>query len=280
MDVLQMLGLMVHSLRQTESGRTVLPLASVYILLLAAAGHDLEHTGKGTDLVTNTRYSLSTFYKAFGEDSPVEVSHAHLGVHVLRKYSVPADGSVEVEHFFKQAILSTDPKSQHPARLVRELPDTPSSWDTRDRHTFLSGLIRLADISNPTRVFSVSREHTNDVTNEFWATGDIMRGMDMKVPPQLDRRLGLLSKYKGQVFFIGQIVRPEVESLRDVASVLDGTTGADTTLEGLAALLDGFVSKLETNTAEWRHVAERHMAERHVAERHMAERQEEKEGRG
>ncbi|GIQ84312.1 hypothetical protein KIPB_005778, partial [Kipferlia bialata] len=110
-DATQMVGVMLHRLRQTECGRSLAPPTAVCVMLLAAAAHDVEHCGVSADLLTTIRHPL---YHMFGSESTLEHYHSLLGLFTLRYYSVfdmmsPSERKASTS-LFSSIILATDPK--------------------------------------------------------------------------------------------------------------------------------------------------------------------------
>ncbi|GIQ91824.1 hypothetical protein KIPB_015240, partial [Kipferlia bialata] len=114
-DVLQMTSVMLASLRQSSRGRYLCPSSLTAVMLLAAAAHDVEHCGVGSDLISNLRHPL---YHVFGPESTLERYHAMLGQFTLRYYGVFTEvfdeqeqQKAEAKHtLFSTLIMSTDPK--------------------------------------------------------------------------------------------------------------------------------------------------------------------------
>ncbi|GIQ85566.1 hypothetical protein KIPB_007255, partial [Kipferlia bialata] len=110
-DVLQMVALMLDTLRQSERGRALAPQRVVCVMLLAAAAHDVEHCGVSSDLLTNIRHPL---YHIYGSESTLEQYHSMWGMYTLRYYSVFECMSPEERNhsskLFMDLIIATDPK--------------------------------------------------------------------------------------------------------------------------------------------------------------------------
>ncbi|GIQ87398.1 hypothetical protein KIPB_009432, partial [Kipferlia bialata] len=156
-DVLQVVSVLLDTLRRTERGRAICPPHTVAVMLLAAAAHDIEHCGVSSDLLVNIRHPL---YHLFGSESTLELYHSFLGVYVVRYYGVfEKIDSGSMDHdgcsdMFQRLILATDPKSifgsaSELTRVAQMINKDPSSIAQPDVvETLMCAIIRMADISN------------------------------------------------------------------------------------------------------------------------------------
>ncbi|GIQ87374.1 hypothetical protein KIPB_009404, partial [Kipferlia bialata] len=90
------------------------------------------------------------------------------------------------------------------------------------RQSLMCRIIRMADISNASRPFTVAKVHSLNVMREFFRTGDLERGVGLEIGNYRDRRLGEVTVRDCQVGFIEFLVKDFAEALTNYARYMEG----------------------------------------------------------
>ncbi|GIQ79633.1 3'5'-cyclic nucleotide phosphodiesterase, partial [Kipferlia bialata] len=227
-DVMQMVAVMLDRLRRTERGQTLAPPIVVGVMLLAAAAHDVEHVGVTSDLLTNIRHPL---YHLFGSQATLEQYHSMLGAYVLRYFSVfddlPDDDRVTCETLFQGLVLATDPRTVFASCDAMDALSKGHAENTpflECQEVLLSGIMRLADISNAARPFPIAKTHSLNVMSEFYRTGDLEVAYGLEMGSFRDRGQGPEGIRQCQVSFIDYVVRRYAASIASFAMYAETDT--------------------------------------------------------
>lgn len=149
-----------------------LPKNDLFLILLAALVHDVDHRGLNNSFHINSGSPLALLYN---DISPLENHHAATTFQLLRLHNVlekwtDADAR-RARNLLISCIMATDMK-QHPALtdalLLRAEAGAPFvlSLDA-DRVAFAELVLHAADISNSVRPFHTSRTIVHDLAREF-----------------------------------------------------------------------------------------------------------------
>ncbi|GIQ91690.1 hypothetical protein KIPB_015057, partial [Kipferlia bialata] len=213
---------------------------------------------------SNPRHPL---YHLFGSEATLEQYHAMLASYVLRYFSVfdslPDEERATCESLFRGLVLATDPKTVFASSNAMEAlvngEEDPSLPDIQE--VLLSGVIRMADISNAGRPYHVSRAHSLNVMREFFRTGDLELAYGLEMGAYRDRDQGADGIRECQVSFIDYVVRRYAVSLQAFAAfseTCDEVSPCSTELipvssspTPLATLLSHVVSTIDTNRGMW-----------------------------
>jgi hypothetical protein len=194
----------------------------MFALIISAAGHDLGHFGFNNPYLTETTHALALRYN---DVSPLENMHCARLFEILRE----AKNDVFVGYDDKQrrearnvaveSILHTD--MIHHNSMVQDLQvlhemntGVFTSGDIEQRaEVFIKSkaLIRrlflhAADVSNPTKPFSICKPWAMRILDEFFAQGDAEK--EAGVPVQMLNDRDKVNRPLSQVGFIEFLVAP------------------------------------------------------------------------
>jgi cAMP-specific phosphodiesterase 4 len=234
----------------TETGGGVAsrcdPLDS-FLLLLAAAAHDVGHPGLNNAFLTVTDDPAAV---RWNDVSVNENGHLHACLRLIREKGVFSRFSDEEKRGCRatlgRLILSTD--MAHHTKLVEEFVDAAtnamekasttrseeealsdeddawganiSSWN--DPVVALCYILHCADISNPARPWRMAREWGLRVSEEFYKQGDRERALGVPVAELNDRDCASVSgtaqtTAANQLAFAEYVVVPSLEGLATIA---------------------------------------------------------------
>ncbi|KAL6732159.1 hypothetical protein Aduo_002951 [Ancylostoma duodenale] len=144
--------------------------------ILAAAVHDLDHPGRGNAFLINTRQSLAVLYN---DHSVLENHHVALAFQLTLQQNsnvnifsnLSREEFTSMRHAMVEMVLATD-ISRHFEYLVKfnkmNVVDVPD--DARDGNslTICNMLVKCADISNPTREWSLCQKWAYRIVEEYF----------------------------------------------------------------------------------------------------------------
>nr|XP_057912712.1 cAMP-specific 3',5'-cyclic phosphodiesterase 7B-like [Doryrhamphus excisus]XP_057912713.1 cAMP-specific 3',5'-cyclic phosphodiesterase 7B-like [Doryrhamphus excisus] len=182
----------------------------VFLGLMAAAAHDVDHPGVNQPFLIKTRHHLASLYQ---NTSVLESHHWRSTVGMLRESRLlshlPADVSRGIEQQLGSLILATDISRQNEFLLTfREHLDN-QDLDLHlasHRHFILQIGLKCADVCNPCRVWELSKQWSERVCEEFYRQGDLERKFDLEISPLCDQRADSVPAI--QIGFISYIVEP------------------------------------------------------------------------
>lgn len=202
------------------------------VILLAALGHDVLHTGVNNGFLAKINHPL---IEEFGESGAQEKRSAKFMEELCRKYGIldKSDHKTfnQLSNMLRQSILWTD-FSRHQELMtqvekliskletptIAELKEgiNPSSILNSDERILLgSFILHCADVSNPGKDWAVCERWANLVMNEFFAQGDLEKSLKMKPSMNCDRET--VSIAKCQIGF-GQFVVKDLFKLLEKVS--------------------------------------------------------------
>ncbi|KAM4521712.1 3',5'-cyclic-AMP phosphodiesterase 7B-like isoform 2-T6 [Odontesthes bonariensis] len=208
-DVTQAMYCYLNEPKLTEQ---LTPL-DVFLGLMAAAAHDVDHPGVNQPFLIKTRHHLASLYQ---NTSVLESHHWRSTVGMLRESGLlshlPADISQDIEQQLGSLILATDIGRQNEFLLTfREHLDNQDLdlQQASHRHFMLQIALKCADVCNPCRVWDLSRQWSERVCEEFYRQGDLERKFDLEISPLCDQQADSVPDI--QTGFISYIVEPLFE---------------------------------------------------------------------
>ena len=217
-----------------------------FLLLIAAAAHDVGHPGCNNAFLTASEDPAAV---RWNDVSVNENGHLHACLRLLRERGV-LDGFANEERracksTLGRLVLSTD--MAHHAKLLEGFMDAVTnametvsaqslandedgdyeagdedvrSWS--DPVLALCYVLHCADISNPARPWHLAREWGTRISEEFYKQGDRERALGLPVPALNDRRAAGLTgaaamMAANQLAFARYIVEPTLEGLMTIA---------------------------------------------------------------
>ena len=196
---------------------TDLELLSIY---LAAAIHDYDHPGVNNNFLIATSDPRALLYN---DKSVLENHHCSSAFKVLTKPENNFLSSLEKKSFktvrtnIVEMVLATD-LALHFDLLTKfkKRVLTTNSFDpknnTDDKNVLMQVLMKCADVSNPTKEWSVYSEWIERITGEFHHQGDLERELGLEISPFMNR-LNENNGMNAQKGFIEFIVYPLYEAL-------------------------------------------------------------------
>ncbi|XP_067338726.1 3',5'-cyclic-AMP phosphodiesterase 7B-like isoform X2 [Channa argus] len=173
-------------LREPKLAEQLSPL-DVFLGLMAAAAHDVDHPGVSQPFLIKTRHHLASLYQ---NTSVLESHHWRSTVGMLRESGLlshlPADMSQDMEQQLGSLILATDISRQN--EFLITFRDHLENQDldlqlASHRHFMLQIALKCADICNPCRVWELSRQWSERVCEEFYRQGDLERKFELEISP-------------------------------------------------------------------------------------------------
>ncbi|KAJ4495882.1 hypothetical protein C8J55DRAFT_553636 [Lentinula edodes] len=219
------------SARKFDSGSlvTCLGMKELFVVYIAAIGHDVAHPGFTNLFMRNAETPLSMVYDG---KSALEQMHCSLLLRVMRHYGLGpllddncgsgGNGSTQsVRKLLSETVLATD-MSVHTnfmenfkalvddgtTQLTGEAEEGESQlW--RRQVLLCQGIMKCADISNPFRPYHVSQHWAAALMDEWTSQAMLEKYMDLPCtnPCSDDPR----SEADGQVFFINKFAKPLLE---------------------------------------------------------------------
>uniref|UniRef100_A0A665V8D9 Phosphodiesterase n=1 Tax=Echeneis naucrates TaxID=173247 RepID=A0A665V8D9_ECHNA len=200
-------------LKEPKLAEQLSPL-DVFLGLMAAASHDVDHPGVNQPFLIKTRHHLASLYQ---NTSVLERHHWRSTVGMLRESGLLShlpifDWDTDMEQQLGSLILATDISRQNEFLLTfREHLDN-QDLDLQlasHRHFMLQIALKCADICNPCRAWELSRQWSERVCEEFYRQGDLERKFDLEISPMCNQQAD--SVPANQIGFISYIVEPLFE---------------------------------------------------------------------
>uniref|UniRef100_A0A8C5GFP1 Phosphodiesterase n=1 Tax=Gouania willdenowi TaxID=441366 RepID=A0A8C5GFP1_GOUWI len=196
-------------LQEPKLAEQLSPL-DVFLGLMAAAAHDVDHPGVNQPFLIKTQHHLASLYQ---NTSVLESHHWRSTVGMLRESGLlshlPADMSGDIEAQLGSLILATDISRQNEfLSTFREHLDN-QDLDLQlasHRHFILQIALKCADVCNPCRVWELSRQWSERVCEEFYRQGDLEREYDLEISPLCNQQADTVPVI--QIGFISYIVEP------------------------------------------------------------------------
>ncbi|XP_048841874.1 cAMP-specific 3',5'-cyclic phosphodiesterase 7B-like isoform X1 [Brienomyrus brachyistius] len=185
----------------------------VFLALLAAAAHDVDHPGVNQSFLIKTKHHLASLYQ---NSSVLENHHWRSLVGMLRECSLlshlPPSTLRDIEQQLGSLILATDISRQNEflGRFKSHLDNKDLQLeDAGHRHFMLQIALKCADVCNPCRDWELSSQWSERVCEEFYRQGDLERKSHLEISPLCDQQLETIPVI--QTGFITCIVEPLFE---------------------------------------------------------------------
>ena len=181
------------------------------ICLLSAAIHDFEHPGRTNNFLINTGSDLATLYN----DKSVLENH-----HIAAAFAAAKDPDKNIFQNLRpeqakvyrskmiSIVLATD-MSRHfedHGKFKNRFTSHHDMKDDADKLIVMEALMHAADISNPTREWSVCKRWSYLLIDEFFSQGDEERSLGLPISHLCDRHTVDLAS--SQIGFIDVIIEP------------------------------------------------------------------------
>ena len=192
-------------------------ILSIYF---AAAVHDYDHPGVNNNFLISTQDPRALLYN---DRSVLENHHCSSAFKVLRKpnnnflYTLDNASFKIVRTHVVEMILATD-LALHFDLLAKFKQKVIASGNfdpmnnSGDKSILMQVLMKCADVSNPTKEWSLYNEWINRITAEFHQQGDLEKEMGLEVSPFMNRE-NSSNGSNAQKGFIEFIVYPLFEAL-------------------------------------------------------------------
>ncbi|KAK4046188.1 3',5'-cyclic-nucleotide phosphodiesterase [Microbotryomycetes sp. JL201] len=208
---------------QGGMGELLRPM-DVFALMVAAIGHDVGHPGLSNAYLVNAKAPVAQVYN---DRSVLENFHTVTLIHMLRKHRFDhllggdfghlGDQATSFRKILEASILATD-MSQHFAfvtdltelgrrMMERRGPANPESLEA-DRLLLCSGLMKCADISNPTRPHRISRAWSTALLQEWTMQASIEAHFNLPISVMSIDPSDTKAQAKSQIGFIDLFAKP------------------------------------------------------------------------
>ncbi|KAJ7665998.1 hypothetical protein DFH06DRAFT_264636 [Mycena polygramma] len=195
--------------RPLDSGplMTVLAPTDLFVLAIAAIGHDVGHPGFTNLFMANAAAPLSA---VFDGKSPLEQMHCALLLRVMRAHGLGRllDAGGRTRRLLCETVLATDMRvhdafMQRFADLLARRGEVSLAYR---RTTLCQAIIKCADISNPSRPYYISQHWATALLREWNAQAALER--HHRLPPTVEASDHPLREAHSQMFFIPAFVKP------------------------------------------------------------------------
>nr|XP_025968954.1 calcium/calmodulin-dependent 3',5'-cyclic nucleotide phosphodiesterase 1B isoform X2 [Dromaius novaehollandiae] len=197
---------MVHYLTEIE----------VLAIVFAAAIHDYEHTGTTNSFHIQTKSDCAILYN---DRSVLENHHISAVFRMMQDdemnifVNLTKDEFAELRALVIEMVLATDMSCHF--QQVKSMKTSLQQLERIDKSKVLSLLLHAADISHPTKQWTVHSRWTKALMEEFFRQGDKEAELGLPFSPLCDRTSTLVAQ--SQIGFIDFIVEPTFSVLTDVA---------------------------------------------------------------
>ncbi|KAI8851043.1 hypothetical protein BC829DRAFT_361201 [Chytridium lagenaria] len=195
-------------------------------LFLAAIVHDFEYPGRNNNFLISTSDPKAMLYN---DRSVLENHHVSSAFQVLTTAEcnflnhLPKDDYKQIREIVIELVLATDLQTQHFVILsmFKNKVSLTKTFDPEgvleDRTLLFKMMIKCADVSNPTKAWSLYEQWTARVLEEFFLQGDAEKSFGMPVSPYYDRETIFVPA--SQLGFIDFICVPLFEAFDLFATV-------------------------------------------------------------
>ncbi|XP_062827135.1 dual specificity calcium/calmodulin-dependent 3',5'-cyclic nucleotide phosphodiesterase 1B isoform X2 [Anolis carolinensis] len=197
---------MVHCLTEIE----------ILAMVFAAAIHDYEHTGTTNSFHIQTKSDTAILYN---DRSVLENHHISAVFRMMQDdemnvlVNLSKDEFMELRSLVIEMVLATDMSCHF--QQVKSMKTSLQQLERIDKSKALSLLLHAADISHPTKQWTVHSRWTKALMEEFFRQGDKEAELGLPFSPLCDRTSTLVAQ--SQIGFIDFIVEPTFQVLTDVA---------------------------------------------------------------
>ncbi|CAJ1406288.1 unnamed protein product [Effrenium voratum] len=213
LDVLQFLTTL---LSETGLEQAMSPL-QISVLVLAAAAHDVDHTGTTNNLLAEQGHE---FVEESEEGVGAMESHSARRAEVLIEELLLQNATLQ--RLVRRTIHGTD-LAQHGRILenfhaaIQEREPQEFFQDTEHGVLLMQLLLKAADVSNPARPLQTAKAWNSQIYEEFYAEGDQVLSAGGEPNPLHDRRTNNIPK--SSAGFINFHVKGIFVALRDFVSL-------------------------------------------------------------
>ncbi|KNC98796.1 uncharacterized protein SPPG_05773 [Spizellomyces punctatus DAOM BR117] len=205
-DVLQCTNYFLFSNDNISKVAGDIDLLSIYV---AAIIHDHDHPGFNNNFLVNTYDTKAIMYN---DRSVLENHHLASAFSVMNKpennflCNLSKSDFRSVREAIIEMVLATDLSQHFP--LISMFKSKVSSnfdpYETReDRMLLWKILIKCADVSNPTKSWTLYERWCRLILEEFFRQGDLEKRMGLQVSPYMDRdNLNIPSSQSGFIEFV------------------------------------------------------------------------------
>jgi calcium/calmodulin-dependent 3',5'-cyclic nucleotide phosphodiesterase len=206
----------------------------IFAMIIAAAGHDFEHTGTTNDFHINTKSDLALLYN---DKSPLENHHTSALFSIMQdsKMNILSGLSrseyIEFRSLVVDMILGTDMRMHFDqlqimrnmiqASLVNTCAESQKKIEPVqnvtsgiDKRKSMCLILHCADISNPAKPYHIHCKWTEMLLEEFFRQGDDEIKIGLAASPMMDRSTTLIPE--SQIGFMHVIVQPAFTVLHDM----------------------------------------------------------------
>ncbi|KAG6856940.1 hypothetical protein H0H87_011926 [Tephrocybe sp. NHM501043] len=211
LSILHIPGRMWASSRPVNSGVLIksLGLHELFVIYIAAIGHDVGHPGFTNAFMKNASTPLSEVYDG---KSALEQMHSQLLLRVMRHHGLgvvldhPTTG-FQVRRLLWETILATD-MSVHDQFMknLKAVIDGQAGPVCFRQSIICQTLMKCADISNPSRPYRVAKHWASALMEEWSSQALYEKFLDL--PTTVQPNYSPISEAKAQVFFISAFVKP------------------------------------------------------------------------
>ncbi|KAG6849961.1 hypothetical protein H0H93_003150 [Arthromyces matolae] len=211
LSILHKRGRKWTSSRSTGSAALVtsLGLHDLFVLYIAAIGHDVGHPGFTNAFMKNASTPLSEVYDG---KSALEQMHSQLLLRVMRYHGLgvvldhPKTG-IHVRRLLWETILATD-MSVHELFMknLRGVIDGQANTLFFRQSITCQTLMKCADISNPSRPYHVAKHWASALMEEWSSQALYEKFLDL--PTTVQSTDSPINEAKAQVFFISAFAKP------------------------------------------------------------------------
>jgi high affinity cGMP-specific 3',5'-cyclic phosphodiesterase 9 len=194
----------------------------VFILLVSAICHDLDHPGYNNSYQINAQTELALRYN---DISPLENHHCSVAFEILENKDVnifrnfPPETYRRVREGMIKCILATDMAKHHEILKTFRMITPSFDWSLKEHKDLLMNiLIKTADISNEVRPMDVADLWLECLLQEYFKQSDMEKLEGLPVAPFMDREK--VTKPSSQIGFIRFILMPLIEALVELFPIL------------------------------------------------------------
>lgn len=192
----------------TGSLITCLELQDIFILFIAAIGHDVGHPGFTNVFMKNAQTPLSI---VFSNRSALEQMHCSLLLRIMRHHGLgPLLERPQARKLLWETIMATD-MSVHADFMesFERLISGEKGPITLRKVVMCQAIMKCADISNPSRPYHVSQHWATKLMKEWHCQALFEK--QLSLPCTVQSSDNALGEAKGQIFFNRAFARPLLE---------------------------------------------------------------------
>lgn len=202
-----------HFFVQSSNVQNCLNLEDIFVGLIAAAVHDVNHPGNNNAFEINTHSDLAITYN---DKSVLENFHLATTFRVLKSSnhnifaSFPKTKFVQFRQTLIKMVLATDMQEHNHylnnlKNVISERETSEKSFTSEEKDLILQNGLHVADISNCTRPLKICVAWTPRIYEEFLSQGDKERELGLPISI-CDRKKPEIEK--SQVGFISFVIKP------------------------------------------------------------------------